>query len=225
MSGPYAVSVIMPAYNVGNTIAESLNSVWEQTYQPGEVIVIDDGSTDGTTALLTGLDDRIRYQWQANAGPSAARNRGLTLAAGDLIAFLDADDLWLPKSLEMLVTSLVADPAVAIVRGRIRDMWPRVSETEDPVLGEPVRSFNLGNAVYRREVFTTLGGFDAGMRTGEDIDFWVRATERFVIRTIDDVTLLYRRKLVDRIDARRTHFRNLARTLKRSIERTGGRRP
>lgn len=225
MSGPYSISVIMPTYNAGNTIAESLASVWRQTYQPAEVIVIDDGSTDGTAALLAGFDDRIRYEWQANAGPSAARNRGLALAAGELIAFLDADDIWLPQSLEMLVAPLVADPAVSIVRGRIRDMWPPLSGADDYVLGEPVGSFNLGSAVYRREVFTTLGAFDAGMRTGEDIDFWVRATERSVIRTIDDVTLLYRRKLVDRIDARRTHFANLARMLKHSIERTRGRRP
>ncbi|MCW5983237.1 MAG: glycosyltransferase family 2 protein [Bryobacteraceae bacterium] len=220
-----ALSVIMPACNAEQTIAAALDSVWRQTWQPAEVIVIDDGSTDGTARLLAASEGRIRRLRQANAGPSAARNRGLELAAGDAIAFLDADDLWPDFALETLLKHLMRNPDADIVRGRVRNLWATDFAPGGFELDEPVWAYNLGSAVFRRHVFATVGGFDPSMRSGEDIDFWVRARERGVRTiTVEDVTLLYRRKLVDLVDGRRVHFRNVARILKRSLDRTRGNR-
>ena len=97
------VSVIIPAYNSADFIDEALKSVFDQTYKDLEIIVVDDGSTDDTRAVLEKYGDRVNYHYQDNNGPASARNRGIKLARGKYIAFLDADDLWLPTKLEKQV--------------------------------------------------------------------------------------------------------------------------
>ena len=94
------VSVIIPTYNSAGYIEEALESVFEQTLQDFEIIVVDDGSTDGTGEVLRKYGDRIRYIYQENNGPASARNGGIRVARGEYIAFLDADDLWVSTKLE-----------------------------------------------------------------------------------------------------------------------------
>src|SRR5690242_5053753 len=104
------VSVIIPAYNSERYIADALRSVLAQTYMPQEIIVVDDGSSDGTARALDPFRSTIRYIYQKNRGEPAARNTGMREAKGDYIAFLDADDLWLPEKLDLQMTYLAAHP-------------------------------------------------------------------------------------------------------------------
>jgi glycosyltransferase involved in cell wall biosynthesis len=220
MQGEHMVSVIIPAYNAQDTLPATLESVRQQTCAPLEVIVVDDGSTDGTAGLVAGAGGPIRYQWQANRGPGAARNQGLALAIGELVAFLDADDLWPSHSLAVLRAHLVERPEVQIVQGYIQDLWP-AAEGEETVLGPPRLAFNLGSALFRRSVFAQAGGFDPDLRHGEDIDFWVRAQERGISPlVVKEATLYYRRKLSSRIDDKQEHYSHLLHTLKRSLDRS-----
>jgi glycosyltransferase involved in cell wall biosynthesis len=103
MSAEPLVSVIIPTYNRAGVICKSIDDVFRQTYKNIELIVIDDGSTDDTQATLRRYGSRIRWFTQANSGPSAARNRGLEVSRGDIIAFQDSDDLWEPTKLERQV--------------------------------------------------------------------------------------------------------------------------
>jgi glycosyltransferase involved in cell wall biosynthesis len=135
MSGPL-VSVVIPAHNAERFIDEAIDSVLEQAHQRLEVVVVDDGSTDGTAARVRAYGDQVRYVHQTNAGVGAARNRGLALAAGDYIAFLDADDVWHPEKLEVELEIAARNPEsgliacdgvrfseASIVPGRLLSRW------------------------------------------------------------------------------------------------------
>ncbi|MFC7670076.1 glycosyltransferase family 2 protein [Hymenobacter humi] len=117
------VSIIIPCYNYGWLLAETLDSVLAQTYQQWECIIIDDGSTDTTRVVATSYqarDSRFRYVYQPNGGLSAARNHGLQAATGEYIQFLDADDLLLPQKLELQVALLASHPEYDVVYGAVR---------------------------------------------------------------------------------------------------------
>ena len=103
-------SCIVPTFNSGRYIAETLDGILAQTYRPIEVIVVDDGSTDGTADIVARYGDRVRYAWQQNAGPATARNTGLTLAQSDMIAFCDSDDLWHTEKLARQMAHFAAHP-------------------------------------------------------------------------------------------------------------------
>ena len=109
------VSVIIPALNAGRTIAAALGSVFEQTYRHMEVIVVDDGSSDDTAQKVAAWGDRVTYFKQPNAGPGSARNAGIARSTGDFIAFLDADDFWLPTKIERQVAYFVQFPCTGLV--------------------------------------------------------------------------------------------------------------
>src|SRR6266852_6361254 len=113
-SGPL-VSVIIPAYNAERFIDETLESVFKQTHDHLELILVDDGSTDGTGAQVRAYGDRVRFIRQVNAGAGAARNRGLEVATGDYIAFLDADDLWRPEKLEVQLEIAARNPESGLI--------------------------------------------------------------------------------------------------------------
>ena len=114
------ISVIMPAYNAERYVASALDSVLAQTLSPHEIVVIDDGSTDGTSAVLETYVPRIRLARQRNSGPSAALNRAVGLAEGDCLALIDADDLWVPEKLEIQSAALSANSELEAVFGAIQ---------------------------------------------------------------------------------------------------------
>jgi glycosyltransferase involved in cell wall biosynthesis len=180
------VSVVIPTYNRAKLLAEALASVKAQTRPPLEIIVVDDGSTDGTRALLEAMGEKVRPIFQANHGAAAARNRGIEAARGDWIAFLDSDDLWEPRKLEAQARALAADPTcrLAIVDSRAVDLEGR------PIPRRP-RSLHAGTvtaALFRSTFVHTpavlveaallraLGGFDPTLRVAEDYDLWLRAS-------------------------------------------------
>ncbi len=181
------VSVIIPAYNGENFIAGAIKNIREQNYASLEIIIIDDGSTDGTAEVIAGFKDTVRYVYQPNRGPAAARNRGILMSSGDAIAFLDVDDLWSPNALHRHAGYLAANPSVDIVQGLIQKMQ------FDKPSSSPYRFINLGSALYRKSVFDTVGLFDETLRYNEDTDWFFRAWEHNISKAVlDEVTLFYR---------------------------------
>lgn len=172
------VSVIIPLYNKKNYIAATINSVLTQTMGDYEVLIIDDGSTDGSADVVTAFCDvRIKLHTQENHGVSSARNRGIELAQGDFIAFLDADDCWHPDYLEKMVALTEKYPTHNVFcsaqEGRpIRTLPNGVSIIEDHCLYDYV--FFTGCMFVRRNVFDKTGGFREGIQLGEDRDMWLR---------------------------------------------------
>jgi glycosyltransferase involved in cell wall biosynthesis len=184
------VTVIMPAYNVEAYIGESIESVLAQTYTDQELLIVDDGSTDGTRAIVERFvadhPCRIRVVSQANRGLAGARNTALRLACGSVLALLDSDDSWAPAFLAEQMRILDSEPDVDIVTG---NAFVRGGDTDgrtarpfpDPrpapellqILGDETAVFIM--TVFRRTVVDAIGGFDEEFRTNEDYDFWIRA--------------------------------------------------
>lgn len=182
------VSVIIPAYNAERFLAETIQSALGQTYQDFEVIVVDDGSTDGTREVVAAFDDpRIRYTYQDNRGPAAARNTGIAAATGEYIAPLDADDLALPHRFATQIGILEAHPTLAVVgSGYVwideegRDVpwdnhswqkWPELNQIRDWLFDCP---FVPSATMFRRAAWEDIGGFDEGLIGPEDWNFWMR---------------------------------------------------
>src|SRR5689334_17614281 len=109
------VSVVIPTYNYGRFLAEAIESALSQTRPPGEIIVVDDGSTDDTASIVKGFDAHVKYIKQENAGVCAARNRGVNESTGELIAFLDADDRFEPTAIEKQAAIFESEPEVGLV--------------------------------------------------------------------------------------------------------------
>jgi glycosyltransferase involved in cell wall biosynthesis len=186
------LSVIMPVYNGAEFLAEAVASITAQAYQPLEIIVVDDGSTDDTAAVAQILGREIRYLYQPNQGPAAARNAGLAVAQGDLIAFLDVDDLWPADKLAQQMACLHANAATEVVWGKTWLRPYQSDETEFPSL-IPNWMPLLGSLLCRRAVFEQVGGFDPTMRFGEDMDWFIRLREQHVvIEQAPALGLLYR---------------------------------
>ena len=212
------VSVVIPVFNGERFLREAVQSVLDQKYSPVEIIVVDDGSTDGTATLARSLPETVRYLSQTNQGPAAARNRGIEQAKGSLIAFADADDLWPAAKLELQLPYLISDPKIDIVLGRIQ----LLSETVDgPTQGQEAGfSVNLGSAVIRKSVFERVGLFDETMRYSEDVDWFMRARESgAAIATVDAVTLFYRQHDQNMTRGKSTSELNVLKALKKSLDR------
>lgn len=194
------VSVIIPAYNSVGTLGKALDSVLAQTRPADEIIVVNDGSTDGTAELVARCYPQVVYHYQGNAGLAATRNAGARLSRGNLLALLDADDEWVPTKLERQLAVLRERPELAAVgchRIRVkqdaagRELWRRASTKAVGGLTEIDFATEIwGNQIcgatvmIRREVFERFGGYDATMRASEDHDLWLRllgAGERIAV--------------------------------------------
>lgn len=193
MTSNALLSVIMPVYNGAAFLAEAVASIAAQAYQPLELIVVDDGSTDETAAVVQTLGGTVQYRYQTNQGPAAARNVGLALAQGDLIAFLDVDDLWPVDKLAQQMACLQANPATQVVWGQtLLRPYQQADEAAFPPL-PPNWMPVLGSLLCRKAVFAQIGGFDPTMRFGEDMDWFIRLRERqVVIEKSSALGLLYR---------------------------------
>jgi glycosyltransferase involved in cell wall biosynthesis len=217
------VSVVIPVFNGERFLREAVQSVLAQHYSPIEIIVVDDGSTDGTANVARSLPETVRYLHQTNQGPAAARNRGIDQAQGSLVAFADADDLWPEGKLELQLSYLIKNPQIDIVLGRIQQVLLSDTvdgQTQSQEFGETGLSVNLGSAVIRKSVFERVGLFDETMRYSEDVDWFMRARESgAAIVTIDAVTLFYRQHEENMTRGKSASELNVLKALKKSLDR------
>lgn len=190
-TGPL-VSVVVPVYNGERFLGEALDSVLAQDYEPLELIVVDDGSTDRSGSVARSRP--VRYLRRAHEGVSATRNAGIAAAGGELVAFIDADDLWPPGALAILVRHLLGHPGTGIVLGQMR-IVVEPGTPRPPWYRPEWESSTVPSTLplVRRNVFERVGGFDPSYRTAEDLEWLVRAHEAGVEREIlQDVVLIYR---------------------------------
>jgi glycosyltransferase involved in cell wall biosynthesis len=199
MAPEVEVSAIIPTWNRRDLVLRAVRSVLAQTREVGQIVVVDDGSTDGTReALREAFGDRVEYHWQENAGVSAARNRGLAAARGRYLALLDSDDEWLPEKIAEQVAWLDARPEYGMVlcdvmrmndahedfeHFRRRDDIPEDGWVLKWVLLKP--SLAPTSAMLRRAVYEDVGGFDRSLRTAEDLDFHLRIARRWRIGVLE----------------------------------------
>jgi len=197
---PAAVSVVIVTYNHGRFIADAVDSVLAQSFADRELIVVDDGSTDGTGEILAPYGDRLQYVRQDNRGAFAARNTGRGLARGAYIAFLDADDVWEPGALARLMEVLASDASIGVVAGTYRPMdadgraTGTVYRRGNPAERVTVRSLLLTDAdvpgcVYRREALDAAGPFSEVNRYCGDYELWLQLATTWGIAVVDEPLL------------------------------------
>ncbi len=190
----FTISVVIPAYNIGKLVTRAIDSVLAQTHKADEIIVVDDGSTDDTADIIKSYSSKVIYIYQENFGPSVARNRGVEAAAGEWIAFLDADDEWLPERLSRQVELLIRNEhlvwATANFYNCLCDENPRRVNV-NPKLGQKALGDKeyfddffrtslphgcgwTGTMLIKKEIMQEAGMFQAGLHIAEDTDLWFR---------------------------------------------------
>jgi glycosyltransferase involved in cell wall biosynthesis len=203
----------MPCYNAAPFLEQAIRSVLDQAGPPLELIVVDDGSTDNSVAVAEGLGPAVRVLHQKNQGPAAARNRGVRAARGEFIAFLDADDVWLPGSLSRRLQCFGDDPQIGLVYGDFK-LWhparkgPQAWQSVPWPREGPIAKARESGWLYpellldsfvctitvmiRRNVFDAVGGFDESLRTGEDYDLWLRVAQDWRCVWLNEPVAWYR---------------------------------
>jgi glycosyltransferase involved in cell wall biosynthesis len=224
---PGRVSVVIPVYNGERYLGAAIESVLAQTRPPYEVLVVDDGSEDGSAAVARSYGAAVRYVHQPHqgaGGAARARNRGVELARGELLAFLDADDLWVPEKLELQTAALAAASGPAMVFGHTRQFI-------SPDLDEPARrrlqcppegvpACVPGAMVVSRDDFLRVGPFEASWRVGEPLDWFLRATAQGLASVVlPEVLVLRRLHQANQGVLKREALGDYARILKASLDR------
>lgn len=214
MSHPL-VSVVIPVFNGEKYIRCAIESVLKQDYQPIEIIVVDDGSTDATLDILRDLDSRITLYRQPNKGSAAARNLGVRMAQGAYIAFLDADDYWFPGKISSQMRALevtgckMAYTRFLFWRASFDNVWPEPASVfleDEEKLGKKIgveprwvyADLLLDCLVWtstvliHKEELDRVGGFNEDLRKGQDYDLWLRLSQSVQMASLSEVTALYR---------------------------------
>lgn len=209
------VSVVIPTYNRGPQIEKTLDSVLSQTRLPDEILIVDDGSTDGTAAWIENhylSEPRVRVLRQTNGGVARARNRGVEIAQGEFIAFLDHDDLWLPHHLEAQLEAFASRPNASVVFARWRNVDEDGQElplsplfTSNPkrlppsggayqwICRTPCPIVSMSVTMIRASHLRSIGGFDAATAPADDWDLWLRMSKQFDFVQVprEEETVLY----------------------------------
>lgn len=204
------ISVVIPAYNAARFIGQTLESVLAQTHAALDVVVVDDGSSDATSQVVEALaarDGRVRLVRQPNAGVSVARNRGAAEARGPVLAFLDADDLWLPHTAGTLLARLLDDPSIGLVHCDFQEfdsatgaVSPEIHVADegrilDTLLlgcGNGSSLIAIGSFLVRGSTFRDVGGFDPDLSNCADLEFYLRVAQRHAVARAPVVGLHYR---------------------------------
>ena len=188
--GEPTISLVIPCFNSARYVGEAIASAFAQTRPPDEVIVVDDGSEDDCGSVLRALGAAVRHVRQENQGIGGARNTGISMAGGDIVAFLDADDLWPKDSLAVRLEMMTADPGLDYVFGKVvefQDVAGRYREIAIP-------GRLMGSVLVRRRVFDQIGAFDPALRMGETID-WMARAEATGCRSAQTETVVLRRRM------------------------------
>jgi glycosyltransferase involved in cell wall biosynthesis len=199
------VSVVIPNYNYSRFLRETIDSVLAQTYREIEVIVVDDGSTDDSKEILAGYSDRIQTVFQQNQGVSAARNNGVKASRGKYVAFLDADDSWMPEKIEKQMARFAADDSLGLVHVGVREidadgnvLLDRLEGLEGEVAKELLmlkREGVLGGGsglMVPRVIFDEVGGFDTRLSTSADWDLFYQIASRHPVGFVPELLIRYR---------------------------------
>jgi glycosyltransferase involved in cell wall biosynthesis len=190
------VTAVIPSYNCGEMVIEAVESVLAQTTVPSQIIVVDDGSTDGTPEWLRPYRDRIHYVRQPNQGVSSSRNRGIAEARNDVIAFLDADDVWHPRKIELQLETFTSHSELGLLGTKSfewpSEQLPRVNQRAHESVSRVtwrrlvVRSFFVTSTIMvRRHVLSQVGWFDPALRRAEDRDLYIRIAKAFPVANLD----------------------------------------
>ena len=193
------ISVIMPVYNGEAFVVAALQSIFAQNYSPLEVIVIDDGSTDTTAQLVQTLIPpagvTLRYFYQPNKGQASAMNYALRLAQGEVIGFLDADDLWPPDRILPQLAHFSGSPETLIILGRFQSFVDsaNVNPHEIDRINQRPYHYSLGSSLFKRQAFDLIGDFDQTMLFSYDWDWHIRAQDAGIPTIIEPQISLLRR--------------------------------
>ena len=192
----FFISIVIPTFNRCRFIKRALDSIYNQTYSDYEIIVIDDGSTDGTADMLKKKFPDVRYFYQSNKGVSSSRNKGLEMAQGDWIAFLDSDDEWLPAKLEKQVKLLKSTPGYKVchteeiwIRDGIRvNQMKKHKKTGGWIFPQclPLCAMSPSSILIHCSVFEDVGDFDITLPACEDYDLWLRITAKYPVLYIEE---------------------------------------
>ncbi|MDD2723759.1 MAG: glycosyltransferase [Methylovulum sp.] len=216
------ISVIIPVYNGAHFLADAVNNVLTQHYPSLEIIVVDDGSTDDIEAAVGQLPVDVRFFRQENSGAASARNRGIKDVSGEMLAFLDVDDLWPEGNLLMLADMLMADPELDMVHGKGHTLVKNAETQNYECAGNPNESFPyyIGAGLYRRSAFAKIGLFDTELRYAEDTDWFNRAAElQLNIAHLESVTLHVRRHGHNMTAGKTLVELNVLRVFKKTLDR------
>jgi glycosyltransferase involved in cell wall biosynthesis len=200
------VSCVIPAFNSARYLREALDSILAQRHQPLEIIVADDGSNDGTAAVVSAYGANVRLVTQPTAGPAATRNLGIRSSSGDFVAFLDADDVWHREKIERQMASFDRRPELGVSTTHIQNFWiEELSEErerlrDDPRAG-PLPGYVTMTMLVRRSAFERVGLFDEALWHSDAGDWFVRAAQAGVTIDMIPEVLAYHRM----------HFTNLSR--------------
>jgi len=197
------VSVIIPNYNYAHFLREAIESVLLQTYPNIEIIVVDDGSTDGSRGILESYGERVQTNFQQNLGVSAARNKGVRLSCGEYVAFLDADDSWFPTKIAKQIGRFADDDELGLVHVGVREIDTEgntVRERLDGLEGNIADDLLMLNGVLGggsgvvvpRRVFDEVGGFDARLSTSADWDLFYQIAIRYRVGFVPEILVKYR---------------------------------
>ena len=223
------VSVVIPVYNGEQFLGDALRSAWGQDYRPIEVLVIDDGSTDRSAEIARGFEG-VRYFHQTNRGQGPARNLGLEQALGELIAFLDADDIWLPHKLRLQVRYLLDHPEASFVLTHQRMVLePGVEKpawVKDELLAKDSVGYLPSTLMARKGLFSEIGGFDPAVRLNEDVEWFFRARDAGIPMGVVPEVLLHKRIHTANLGYQVARGQpELLQVLKSSLERRRKRKP
>ncbi len=200
------VTAVIPVYNGEAYVRTAVESVLAQTYAPVECIVVDDGSTDGTQQVCTGLGDAVRYIRKSNGGVSSARNAGVAEAQGQFVAFLDADDTWLPEKLQKQMVMIRERPGTGMVYSgvyvvdenlqtidRIDPAPPAVALRNTLLLEQPSATGIGSTGLLPASVIRSVGGFDERLSTSADCDLTCRVAHQYALACNPEPLARYRR--------------------------------
>ncbi len=195
MSSP-RISVIIPTFNRAHLLPRSIDSLLSQTLSAHSVVIVDDGSTDGTENLVSEKYPEITYLKQDNLGVSAARNAGIAATSGEWLAFLDSDDEWMPKKLQCQMEALSAEPEMMLCH--TDEIWIRNGKRVNPMKKHdkhggwifdkclPLCCVSPSSVIIHRSVFDEVGLFDESLPACEDYDLWLRVTARYPVLYLNE---------------------------------------
>ncbi|MEJ0091064.1 MAG: glycosyltransferase family A protein [Limisphaerales bacterium] len=220
----FKVSVVIPAFNAEKYLAAAIESVLAQTIRPAEIIVVDDGSTDGTASVAERFGSPVSCHRRAHHGIAATRNFGVYIARGNWLAFLDADDLWMPDKLERQMSVMRKDLALEIIFGGVQQFVSlELSAADQLRLAAPPAASaapHAGTMLARRAVFHHLGPFDDTLKVGEFIEWFARAQDAGVrMTTVPEIVLKRRRHLTNTTLKQNNSLAGMTIAMKRILDR------